>query len=210
MFSLYHLEKSFLTKEKCFSMARTMEELLQKGIYRNPDDQCKLSPAWYGIFNDELELFKPAVEKIVGCELLPVYTYSRIYQENDYLLPHFDRPGAEVSLTITLDYEKFIWPIYLQGEKDFTEFLLDTGDALIYEGSKISHLRHPMSGQDFQHQTFFHYVKKDGNFNFLKFDEREALLTNKEAEVWNHPDWKDELFRQGLVGPLNNNNDKSE
>jgi hypothetical protein len=205
MFSLYKLEKSFLPKDMCFSMARKMEDLLQKGIYRNPDTQCRLSPAWYGIFNDELELFRPAVEKIVGCELLPVYTYGRIYQENDYLLPHFDRKGAEISLTITLDYEKFIWPIYLQGEQDFLEFLLDVGDALVYEGSKISHLRHPMSGQSFQHQTFFHYVKKDGEFNFLKFDERPKLLSNKEAEPWNHPDWSDDLFQQGEVGPINNN-----
>jgi hypothetical protein len=206
MFSLYKLEKSFLPIDVCLSMARKMEHLLQQGIYRNPDNQCKLSPAWYGIFNDELETFKPAVEKIVGCELYPVYTYGRIYQENDYLLPHFDRPGAEISLTITLDYEKFIWPIYLQGENNFLEFLLDIGDALIYEGSKISHLRHPMNGQNFQHQTFFHYVKKDGEFNFLKFDERPSLLSSKDAEMWNHPNWDDNLFKLGKVGPINNNN----
>jgi hypothetical protein len=206
MFSLYKLEKSFLPLDVCLSMARKMEYLLQQGIYRNPDTQCKLSPAWYGIFNDELETFRPAVEKIVGCELYPVYTYGRIYQEQDYLLPHFDRPGAEISLTITLDYEKFIWPIYLQGETDFLEFLLDIGDALIYEGSKISHLRHPMNGQNFQHQTFFHYVKKDGEFNFLKFDERPSLLSSKDAEMWNHPNWDDNLFKLGKVGPINNDN----
>lgn len=206
MFSLYKLEKSFLPIDVCLSMARKMENLLQQGIYRNPDNQCKLSPAWYGIFNDELETFRPAVEKIVGCELYPVYTYGRIYQENDYLLPHFDRPGAEISLTITLDYEKFIWPIYLQGENDFLEFLLDIGDALIYEGSKISHLRHPMNGQNFQHQTFFHYVKKDGEFNFLKFDERPSLLSSKDAELWNHPNWDDNLFKLGKIGPINNDN----
>lgn len=194
MFSLYKLEKSFLPRKTCQSMARKMEDLLKKGIYRSPDNQCKLSPAWYGIFNDELELFRPAVEKIVGHELHPVYTYGRIYQENDYLLPHFDRPGAEISLTVTLDYEKFIWPIHLQGRHNFLEFLLDIGDALIYEGCKVSHLRHPMSGQTFQHQTFFHYVKKGGNFDFLKFDQRSSLLSSKDSEVWNHPQWDDNLF----------------
>lgn len=204
MFSLFKLEKNFISKNQAKLMAKRMEDLLQKGIYRAPDGQCKLSPAWYGIFNDELEFLRPKVEAIVGYELYPVYTYGRIYQENDYLLPHFDRPGAEISLTITLDYEKFIWPFYLQNEKNFTEFIIDIGDALIYEGSKISHLRHPMSGQSFQHQTFFHYVKKDGEYQHLKFDEREFLLNNKQAEVWNHPQWSDELFKQGLIGPINN------
>jgi len=203
MFSLYKLKKSFLSKEKCHSMSRKMEQLLQDGIYRSPDTQCKLSPAWYGIFNDELELLRPQVEEAVGFELYPVYTYGRIYQENDYLLPHFDRPGAEISLTITLDYEKFIWPIYLQGADDFINFELDIGDALIYEGSKISHLRHPMDGQQFQHQVFFHYVKKGGDFEFLKFDQRPELLTNKESEVWNYPGWSDELFRRGMISPIN-------
>jgi hypothetical protein len=205
MFSLYKLEKSFIPKEQCYLMARKMEKLLQKGIYRSPDDQCKLSPAWYGIFNDELDFFRSRVEEIVGYELCPVYTYGRIYQENDYLLPHFDRPGAEISLTITLDYEKFVWPIYLQNETGFSEFLIGVGDALIYEGSKVSHLRHPMNGQSFQHQAFFHYVKKEGEFDFLKFDERDRLLTSKETEVWNHPEWSDKLFKQGLIGPINNN-----
>jgi hypothetical protein len=203
MFSLYKLKKSFLSREKCYSMSRKMEQLLQDGIYRSPDAQCKLSPAWYGIFNDELESLRPQVEEAVGFELYPVYTYGRIYQENDYLLPHFDRPGAEISLTITLDYEKFIWPIYLQGTDDFINFELDIGDALIYEGSKISHLRHPMSGQQFQHQTFFHYVKKGGEFEFLKFDQRPALLTSKESEVWNYPEWSDDLFRKGMITHIN-------
>jgi hypothetical protein len=204
MFSLYKLEKSFLKREHCASMARKMEDLLQKGIYRSPDAQCKLSPAWYGIFNDELNAFTSKVEEIVGYELYPVYTYSRIYQENDYLLPHFDRPGAEISLTITLDYENFIWPIYLQDKDQFNECLLDIGDALIYEGSKISHFRHPMNGQNYQHQVFFHYVRKNGEFDHLKYDERPTLMSSKEAEAWNHPNWSDDLFKQGLVGPINN------
>jgi hypothetical protein len=203
MFSLYKLEKSFMPVEQCYSMARKMEELLQKNIYRPPDDQCKLSPAWYGIFNDELEFYRSKVEKIVGYDLHPVYTYGRIYQENDYLLPHFDRPGAEISLTITLDYEKFVWPLYLQEKDQFLEFSIEVGDALIYEGSKISHLRHPMNGQSFQHQTFFHYVKKGGEFDFLKFDQKESLMRNKEAETWNYPEWSDHLFRQGLLDPIN-------
>jgi hypothetical protein len=60
-----------------------------------------------------------------------------------------------------------------------------------------------MSGQDFQHQLFFHYVKKGGDFEFLKFDQREQLLTNIQAEQWNYPEWSDELFKQGKTGPIN-------
>ena len=65
-------------------------------------------------------------------------------------------------------------------------------------------MRHPMHGQDFQHQAFFHYVKKGGEYESLKYDEREALLSSKDAETWNHDQWSDDLFRQGEVGPINN------
>jgi len=193
----YKIIKGLIDKNVCLAMARRLEQLLVNDIYRPPDSQCKLSPAFYGVFNDELEHYRSAIENAIDAKLYPVYTYSRIYQEGEYLLPHFDRPGAELSLTVTLDYDKFIWPIWFQDDNGaFQEVILDIGDALIYKGSLISHFRHPMHGQDFQHQTFFHYVYADGPFNHLKYDERTKLLSNKESELWNFPDWSDDKFRQ--------------
>lgn len=192
----YKVIKNFLPKEQCNLMARKLEDLLIRNIYRAPDDQCKLSPAFYGIFNNELDEIRSKLESEINEELYPCYSYARIYQENEYLKPHFDRPGAEISITITLDYDKFIWPFWFQKiDGDFEEILLDIGDGLVYKGAEISHFRHPMHGQEFQHQTFFHYVRKDGRFTHLKYDEREKLLTNEQAEAWNFPEWRDQIFR---------------
>lgn len=193
----YKIIKNFFDKEKCLSMARHLENLLQKGTYRAPDSQCKLSPAFYGIFNNEFLEITDRLEREIGQELYPVYTYARIYQENDYLLPHFDRPGAEISFTLTLDYDKFIWPFWLQDENNiFQSILLDIGDILVYKGCEVSHFRHPMQGQDFQHQAFFHFVNKHGEFTHLKYDQRATMLTSQEAESWNFPDWSDDKFRK--------------
>jgi hypothetical protein len=200
----YKLIKGVFSKDKCLQMARTLEDLMQRGIYRAPDDQCKSSPAFYGIFNNELAEVLPRIQEEISEELLPCYTYARIYQEHEYLKPHFDRPGAEISMTITLDYEKYIWPFCFQKtDGDFEEVLLDIGDALVYKGAEVSHFRHPMIGQSFQHQTFFHYVRKHGNYSHLKFDEREQLLTNLEAEKWNFPEWKDHNFMQDPIATIN-------
>jgi len=197
MKELYKIIRNFIPKEDCDLMARKLESLLLKGIYRAPDPLCPKSPAFYGIFNDELEIYRSKVEKEIEEDIWPSYTYARIYQEKEFMPPHLDRPGAEISLTITLDYEKFIWPIYIQKNNyEFEEIILDIGDALVYQGSLASHMRHPMLGQDFQHQTFFHYVRKNGEYDNNKFDEHEELLSNAEAEKWNFSNWSDHDWRE--------------
>lgn len=190
----YKILRNFCSKEKCLLMARQLDGLLQRNIYRSPDKQCKLSPAFYGIFNNELEESLKSIEEVVGEELYPCYSYARIYQEGDLLAPHFDRPGAEISFTMTLDYQTYIWPFWLQDDTGFISVNLDVGDALLYKGPEVSHFRHPMHGQEYQYQAFFHYVKKQGNFTHLKYDEHEKLLTNKQAEAWNFPEWSDQKF----------------
>ena len=178
-------------------MARQLESLLVNNIYRNPDPLCRNSPAFYGIFNNELVKYQSKIEEIAEEELLPVYTYARIYQENELMTPHTDRPGAEISVTITLDYDQYIWPIHIQkNNREFEEIILDKGDGLVYQGSIAAHMRHPMVNQEFQHQTFFHYVRKNGDFAKLANDERENLLSNKEAEKWNFPEWDDLKFQE--------------
>jgi len=205
MLKLYKIERNFLDKDQCYKMARRLEELLQKEIYRPPDSQCTLSPAFYGIFNDEMAASLKKLEEITELELYPVYTYARIYQENDFLLPHIDRPGAEVSLTITLDYDQYIWPIWVDDPSgNPVPVTLDIGDALIYEGTKLVHYRHKMIGQDFQHQTFFHFVKKNGEYSHLKYDQSDHLLSNTESEACNFPEWSYSDFKAGLYKSINN------
>lgn len=210
MDSKYIILRNFFEKDKCLSMARHLDDLLQKEIYRNPDTQCKLSPAFYGVFNDELAEVLEKIETLVGEAMYPCYSYARIYQEGDLLLPHVDRPGAEISFTLTLDYEKYIWPFWLQDTNEFKSVELDIGDAVLYQGPKVSHFRHPMHGQEFQYQAFFHYVRKYGDYCHLKYDERDNLLTSKEAELWNFPEWSDQEFRKDSEGVINRINKENQ
>lgn len=192
----YKVLDNFIPINECSDMARRMEKLLVEGKYRSPDSQCRLSPAFYGIFNDEAEKYRPKVEEATGLELTTVYTYGRIYQEGDKLVVHTDRKGAEISISITLDYDKYIWPFYMQNESgDFDELTLDIGQGVIYQGCVAGHMRHPMLDQEFQHQTFFHYVDKNGPYANANQDGHQKLLNNEEAERWNFPEWNDELYK---------------
>lgn len=185
----YIILRNFFKKEKCLEMTLKLDDLLNKGIYRKPDPLCTLSPAFYGIFNDELVQVQKDIELATGDELYPCYSYARIYQEGDSLPPHTDRPSAEISFTLTLNYEKFVWPFFLQNNGQIVQVDLDVGDALLYKGTEVMHFRHPMYGQQFQYQAFFHYVRTQGNYSKYKYDIDKRLVSSSEAEAFNFPDW---------------------
>jgi len=188
----YKILKNLFERDKCSEMTAKLNNLVERGIYRNPDPLCKLSPAFYGIFNDQLTSIQKRVEEEVGEELYPCYSYARIYQENDSLPPHTDRPSCEISLTVTLGYEKHIWPIYLLTSGHISGIDLDIGDALIYKGTEVMHFRHPMQGQKYQYQVFFHYVRKNGPYADYRYGLDERLITAQEAESQNFPQWTDQ------------------
>lgn len=188
----YKILKNFFEKTKCLEMEDKLNCLFERGIYRNPDPLCTLSPAFYGIFNDELVEIQKKVEEIVGEDLYPCYSYSRIYQENDSLPPHTDRPSCEISLTLTLNYEKYKWPFWLIDNGQVVKIDLDIGDVLLYKGIEVMHFRHPMQEQQFQYQVFFHYVTKQGKYAGYKYDLHEKLSSNLESEQYNFPEWSDQ------------------
>jgi len=202
----YKILKNFFEKEKCVEMTNRLNTLFGQGVYRNPDPLCTLSPAFYGIFNDELVEIQKNVETIVGEELYPCYSYARIYQENDSLPPHTDRPSCEISLTLTLNYEKYIWPFWLVDNGQVISVDLDIGDVLLYKGTEIMHFRHPMQGQQYQYQAFLHYVKKHGSYANYKHDLDTNLLSSLAAEEHNFPEWSNQNSKNMAKQAINRHN----
>ena len=89
------------------------------------------------------------MEELTGKQLVPTYSYARIYKNGDELKRHKDRPSCEISTTINLGGEP--WPIFIDGTgannvideyKNIhkpnapkgTKVDLEIGDMLIYEG----------------------------------------------------------------------------
>ena len=44
----------------------------------------------------------PVMAKETGLELIPTYSYARIYKKGDILRRHKDRPSCEISTTLNL------------------------------------------------------------------------------------------------------------
>ena len=107
------------------------------------------------------------IEKKLNVELLPTYSYWRMYTKHAILKNHKDRPSCEVSLTVHIGNNVPDWPIYMENEKVITK----PGDAIIYLGSKINHRRDEFFG-DWHTQCFLHYVLKNGKYANNYMDKR--------------------------------------
>ena len=127
----------------------------------------KQMPGTYSHYSDLamdslLEWVQPTMQNITGLNLVPCYSYARIYKYGDILHRHKDRPSCEISCTMNLGGDT--WPIFLDptGEvgQEGVSVVLNPGDILIYKGSLLEHWREPFQGYECC-QVFLHY--NDGN-----------------------------------------------
>ena len=109
---------------------------------------------------------RPKMMAITKMNLIPTYTYARIYKYGDVLHRHKDRPSCEISCTLNLGGDE--WPIYLDptggdGKKG-KKVILKGGDMLVYSGCDLEHWREEFEGQDCG-QAFLHYNDRKGKFH---------------------------------------------
>lgn len=171
-----------------FQNKRTVADKLLKDRFLSPFDETwgtwsdQQIPNTYSHYADlcmETLMLRvmPTMQTITELELVPCYSYARIYKYGDTLHRHKDRPSCEISCTVNLGGDN--WPIYLdptggQGNKGI-QVDLSPGDMLVYRGVMVEHWRDPFDGYDCG-QVFLHYNDKNGPFaETNKFDNREFL-----------------------------------
>ena len=152
--------------------------LYEGGYLKSGDPDAPNSPCIYGdpAFDCLLLKKKQDVEKAVSKNLIPQYSYSRIYQPKSILTKHLDRSSCEYSVTLSLggEYEE-MWPIWIKDYNGVEHCIkLDSGDAMIYDGVTCEHWRDEFKGEK-QYQVFMHYVDINGKFKDIKYDGRSHL-----------------------------------
>ena len=186
----YIVKKKFIKKNVAdLAALYSFYTFLSKVSYEGFEQQVPLS---YSVHTDPLieslsTISHPKMEKITGLELLPTYTYFRLYMPGDILKPHIDREACEISVTICLgwDYKgvanDYRWPIYIEG----TRVDLDIGDAAIYKGLDVEHWRDEfIAEEDSWHaQAFLHYVDKNGPHAEHIWDQIETPVNWRGNEV---------------------------
>tara|TARA_B100000315_G_scaffold32794_1_gene27561 strand:+ start:1938 stop:2372 length:435 start_codon:yes stop_codon:yes gene_type:complete len=78
----------------------------------------------------------PKMEELTGLDLLPTYSFMRLYKEGDRLPKHKDRLSCQIAVSLCIGYSyddsEYQWPIYLDGK----EVASKPGEALLYHGTE--------------------------------------------------------------------------
>jgi len=136
------------------------------------------------IFDSILDLKTQEMSELTGMDLVPNYSYHRLYTTGTELKRHKDRASCEISTTICIGYNSdYNWPMFVgpkDGERSTkgTAINLEPGDMIIYRGCDIEHWREPFKGINHA-QLFMHYNRKDGPYEYNevtdKYDGRPIL-----------------------------------
>jgi hypothetical protein len=148
------------------------------------DEQVPNVYSHYADFAMETLLMKimPVVQKHTELELVPTYSYARIYEKGSILKKHKDRPSCEISVTLNLGGD--LWPIFLNStEKNSFNYDtsseirvdLEPGDMLIYSGCELEHWREEFQGNTCA-QVFLHYNHVNGQFKTSNLYDKRPLL----------------------------------
>jgi len=150
------------------------------------DKQVLGSFAKYGdpIFDTLLNFSLEKMSELTGKNLIPTYSYHRLYITGNELKRHKDRPSCEISTTLCLGYDvsnidskkypDWDWPMFVK-ETNGTEVPvhMKPGDMIIYRGCEVEHWREPFWGKNHA-QVFLHYIEKNGQYD-IKYDGRPVL-----------------------------------
>ena len=177
----YQIIKNFLDEDFTLFIQSYFYTRIRAGQAILGDIQAPNSFVFYGDPLMETILGNSTKElgKIVGYNLLPTYTYTRLYGTGDELKIHRDRPSCELSATLALGIpnETAINPIYFSTKEDGSdavEILLEPGDLCLYRGCDLYHWRPPFE-QDWYLQAFLHYVDENGPHRNNIYDGRPYL-----------------------------------
>ena len=158
------------------------------------DPQAPGCYAKYGdwVMETLLQYVRPIMKEKTGMDLVPTYSYTRLYEKGNILHRHKDRPSCEVSTTLHLGGDE--WPIFLDptgadnilsgsetttvvkpGAPKGVRVDLKIGDMLIYSGCELEHWRETYQGTICS-QVFLHYNHANGPFAVTNlFDKRPML-----------------------------------
>lgn len=149
----------------------------QTAGYYTAEDMFRKAMGHYADSMSETLLLElqPTMEQATGLQLLPCYSFLRIYGPGAVLPRHLDRPSCEISASLTLGFRApSLWPLGVHVDGEDKPIGLAPGDMLVYRGADVPHWRDPFEGEWSVH-AFLHYVDARGAYTDFKFDGRERI-----------------------------------
>jgi hypothetical protein len=119
----------------------------------------------------------PIIAERTGADILPSFSFFRLYFEGDICRVHSDRAACEVSLSLTLGYsegrpwalsvssapaQEMLAPSEDFGGEPHSAFVMQPGDAVLYCGSGYRHGRLTPNPNRWSAHLFLQWVRRGG------------------------------------------------
>lgn len=137
------------------------------------DDLVEKSVSIYGFqpTEDVLWHLTKRISTEAGTQLVPTYSYCRVYHNGAIMRPHVDRESCEYSVSLKISGDD--WPLWfdVDGPKSV---VLPNGNGVLYKGLETTHWRNEFTGSQCI-QAFFHWVDPMGPYAEWRYDKRKYL-----------------------------------
>jgi len=179
----YLIVRNFLDKEFLDFIQDYFFIRAKSGVADRNDTQAPGSFSFYAdpLVETILERSCQELSEKTKIDLLPTYSYTRIYKKGNELKIHRDRPSCEVSATLSIGFDGKVNPIYFSSKENDdnpTKILLNPGDLCLYKGCELWHWRPPFKNKWYL-QAFLHYVDSNGEYRDFVYDKRPCLAVSK-------------------------------
>lgn len=191
----YVFIESFLSAEEAENLARQFAEAeKQNQTFTEPNHEESSSIYNFLPFVNLLVQKIPQVSALCEEEILPTYSYARIYKNGAKLQKHTDRDECEISITVNLSQDQ-VWHLCVEKpDGQHVTAHLAPGDAIMYKGCDAPHWREgEFTGSSYT-QLFLHYVKANGHRANAFFDKKnnKVIKEIKKVEAAIYPFQNDE------------------
>ena len=161
----YAYVQEFLTPKETEFLAQNMLDAKKENRLKKESDVRYYNNSVGGRCPGLLELLQektPLMKELLNKNnIVPESVYARFYHNESTLNPHFDRPGLDHTLSVTLFTNlDTSWPLYcLDKNCNMQSFDIKLGDGALILGTKLVHWRKPLicSAEQYTIQAFFHW-----------------------------------------------------
>lgn len=153
---------SFVTSAEAEALAESFIDAHSRNLLAYEAPYSAYASYNYPTFLSLLVQKTGVVSKLVGEDVIPTYTYARIYKRGATLLRHTDRPACDISITLNIKQD-VKWLISAEAPDGIAiSFDLQPGDAMLYYGCDAPHWRESAFAGEEYVQVFMHYVRLNG------------------------------------------------
>jgi alkylated DNA repair dioxygenase AlkB len=165
----------FFTATEFDGLRRHVETKVHGKLFQSMegDSQVEGAPAEYGdpVAEQLLSLKTSFLRDLLHLDLVPTYSYLRLYRPGDRLSAHRDRPACEITVSASLAADP-AWPLGILVEGRVVDYCPAPRGAVAFRGHELLHWRGTLSGDGPVAHVLFHYVLRHGPCGSWAYDRR--------------------------------------